>query len=127
MKGMFRYEASISRHCRRRGISIALRLVLRSRLQISICMPTLVHPNVVFQIAQPTFIIIDESLSIFAIRESYQIAVPCLVKADDSGKSSHLRHFQQGVVVIFGGADVQVHRRNPRVCAVPLLQHDTAE
>ena len=85
---------------------------------ISICMPTLVHTNVVFQIAQPTFIIVDESLSIFTIRESYQIAVPCLVKADDSGKSSHLRHFQQGVVVIFGGADVQVHRRNPRVSKI---------
>ena len=81
-------------------------------------MPTLMHPNVVFQIAQPTFIIVDESLSIFAIRESYQIAVPCLVKADDSGKSSHLRHFQPGVVVIFGGADVQVRRRNPRVSKI---------
>ena len=72
-------------------------------------------PNIVFQIPQPSLIVIYQSLNIFPLREGHQIAVPSFMKADDSGKSSHLRHFQQGVVVIFGGADVQVHRRKPRV------------
>ena len=71
-----------------------------------------VHPNIIFQIPQPTFIIVDEGFGVFAIRESYQLAVTGFVKADDSGKPGHLGHFQQSVVIILGGADIQIHGKN---------------
>ena len=63
-------------------------------------------PNIVFQIPQPSLIVIYQSLNIFPLREGHQIAVPSFMKADDSGKPCHLGHFQQGVVVILGGTDI---------------------
>ena len=43
-------------------------------------------PNIVFQIPQPSLIVIYQSLNIFPLREGHQIAVPSFMKADDSGK-----------------------------------------
>ena len=38
--------------------------------------PILMLPNIVFQIAQPSLIVIYQSLNIFPLREGHQIAVP---------------------------------------------------
>lgn len=58
------------------------------------------------QIPQPSLIVIYQSLNIFPLREGHQIAVPSLMKTNDSRKPCHLGHFQQGVVVILGGTDI---------------------
>ena len=75
-------------------------------------------PNIVFQIPQQSLIVVYQSLNIFPLREGHQIAIPGLMKTDDSRKLGHLGHFQQGVVVIFGSTDVQIHRRTPRVSKI---------
>ena len=48
--------------------------------------PILMLPNIVFQIPQPSLIVIYQSLNIFPLREGHQIAVPGLMKTDDSRK-----------------------------------------
>ena len=73
---------------------------------LQIYRPILMLPNIVFQIPQPSLIVIYQSLNIFPLWEGHQIAVPGLMKTDDSRKPCHLGHFQQGVVVILGGTDI---------------------
>ncbi len=64
-------------------------------------------PNIVFQIPQPSLIVIYQSLNIFPLREGHQIAVPSFMKADDSGKPCHLGHFQQGETYYSGDLCVE--------------------
>ena len=71
-----------------------------------------VHPNIIFQIPQPTFIIVDEGFGVFAIRESYQIAVTGFVKADDSGKPGPSRPLSAECGNHTRGADIQIHGKN---------------
>ena len=55
-------------------------------------------PDIVFQITQTRFVILDKRLRVFCIGEADNIAVLGFVKADKTRKPCHLRNLDQGVV-----------------------------
>ena len=67
-----------------------------------------VHPDVVFQVLQAAFVVVDQGVRIFPVREADQVAVPGFVETHDPGQACHLGHFQQGMVVILGRTDLQI-------------------
>ena len=58
----------------------------------------LVLPDIVFQITQTRFVVINKRLRVFCIGKADNIAVLGFVKADNARKPSHLRNLDQGVV-----------------------------
>ena len=60
----------------------------------------LVLPDIVFQITQTRFVILDKRLRVFCIRKADNIAILGFVKADKARKPCHLRNLDQGVVII---------------------------
>ena len=78
-------------------------------------------PNIVFQIPQPSLIVIYQSLNIFPLREGHQIAVPSFMKADDSGKPCHLGYLEQRVVIVLRSTEIQIHHNTPQSLNISVL------
>ena len=95
--------------------------MLYSIRQIPIYIPVLMLPNIVFQIPQPSLIVIYQSLNIFPLREGHQIAVPGLMKTDDSRKPCHLGHLEQRVVIVFRRTEIQIHHNTPQSLNISVL------
>ena len=60
----------------------------------------LVLPDIVFQITQTRFVVINKRLRVFCIGKADNIAVLGFMKADKARKPCHLRNLDQGVVII---------------------------
>ena len=60
----------------------------------------LVLPDIVFQITQTRFVVVNKRLRVFCIRKADNIAVLGFMKADKARKPCHLRNLDQGVVII---------------------------
>ena len=78
-------------------------------------------PNIVFQIPQPSLIVIYQSLNIFPLREGHQIAVPGLMKTNDSRKPCHLGYLEQRVVIVFRRTEIQIHHNTPQSLNISVL------
>ena len=78
-------------------------------------------PNIVFQIPQPSLIVIYQSLNIFPLREGHQIAVPGLMKTDDPRKPCHLGYLEQRVVIVFRRTEIQIHHNTPQSLNISVL------
>ena len=61
------------------------------------------------------------SLNIFPLREGHQIAVPGLMKTDDSRKPCHLGHLEQRVVIVFRRTEIQIHHNTPQSLNISVL------
>jgi hypothetical protein len=61
---------------------------------------SLVLPDIVFQITQTRFVVINKRLRVFCIRKADNIAVLGFMKADKARKPCHLCNLDQGVVII---------------------------
>ena len=68
-----------------------------ARLRVS---GSLVLPNIVFQITQTRFVVVNKRLRVFCIREADNIAFLGFVKTDKARQPCHLRNLDQGVVII---------------------------
>ena len=88
--------------------------MLYSIRQIPIYIPVLMLPNIVFQIPQPSLIVIYQSLNIFPLREGHQIAAPGLMKTDEPRKPCHLGYLEQRVVIVFRRTEIQIHHNTPQ-------------
>ena len=95
--------------------------IISSSFQIQIYIPVLMLPNIVFQIPQPSLIVIYQSLNIFPLREGHQIAVPSLMKTDDPRKPCHLGYLEQRVVIVFRRTEIQIHHNTPQSLNISVL------
>ena len=70
---------------------------VEARLRVS---GSLVLPDIVFQITQTRFVVVNKRLRVFCIREADDIAILGFVKTDKVRQPCHLRNLDQGVVII---------------------------
>ena len=68
-----------------------------ARLRIS---GSLVLPDIVFQITQTRFVVVNKRLRVFCIGKADNIAVLGFMTADKTRKPCHLRNLDQGMVII---------------------------